>query len=399
MNNIHTVKNNTHIHRICQMLATIALAAVSCLATAGAPVNLTGTISWTKDYKIYDDSGNIEIALASNFTYQDAIDTVNGVVITPLGVAPYAGVVVSHGLGGNAVDFSSIKARSWFAPANYITVAVDYTHANNAVCSALTECGGSSKNVSRAKTALDILHSQQLIDHLGLGDIVNRDKTFLYGNSMGAMVTVELAQTLGSTVTAAAITAGGIFAQSSRMSALTPSGEAGVANLGIPLIHVHGRKDTTVSPSAAQRLSDALDTYDKVHQMEWNILAGHGVHLADITTDFVLAWFDLYRNDATPRISQLSKRATSTGNQMYVRGTGFGANSNSYSQLRFNATLGTPYSWSNELIKSDVPVNELLGYVSVTVPVGPVDAVNPDGARTFENPIGGARSNRPSYAF
>src|SRR5262245_1630415 len=63
------------------------------------------------------------------FTYDDGKLSFKGIIVKPAGKGPFAGVVVSHGMGGNGERFGSPKAKE-FAKWGFVTIAPDYTHSN-----------------------------------------------------------------------------------------------------------------------------------------------------------------------------------------------------------------------------------------------------------------------------
>lgn len=359
------------------------------------PPELVGTAAESYKFKHLDDNGVVDL---------------EGVVVKPLQVpGPFPGVVVSHGKGGDAYGAPVALAAQWFAPAGYIVVAVTYTHAGQVVCEDSTRaCGGSPENVRRAQDALNLLHSTDVVDKLG--DVVDRETTFLYGNSMGAFVTVEAVRTLSARVRAAATTAGGIIKQGP-LAYTTPSGEAGIADVYVPLIHMHGRLDTVVPPGAEQNLTDALDWYGKAHQVVWFPAAGHGIAQSDLTTgqvgQFVVEWFNTYRDATAPLISSIAYRQDSAGVLVAARGIHFGANANGGSVLRFHGGATTlaaaPYFWTDSIVQSYVPAAApAQGQLDIVAPVGPIlDATveQPAPGTAYGEQFGGVRSNARRYNF
>lgn len=168
-------------------------------AWAVPPADLAGTLILTERTA----SSGYE---AWDFTYSKPgwATEMFGVLVKPAGDGLRPGVVAAHGKGGNAAGFGVQKAENWFGPENYIVIAPELTHAGDVFClDSSNECGGSAENVRRVRRAAEILTSQQLIDQLG--QIVDRDNLFLYGNSLGALTTIEAAGDLGSRIRAVAL--------------------------------------------------------------------------------------------------------------------------------------------------------------------------------------------------
>ena len=315
--------------------------------------------------------------------------TLQGIVVKPPGSGPFAAVVVSHGGGGTAAGFGMTKAQQWFGPSGYLVIAPEYTHAGStATCSAAGDCAGSPENVKRATRSLDILESSQLAQTIG--PVVRTDRLFLYGNSMGAGVTLETAEAVGCRVTAAAITAGGLLPN------LAPSGEAGLARVESPLIHLHGRLDTTVSPSSAEALSAGLARYDRVHQLVWFPNARHEVHSDPATTtvcrDFIRAWFDTYREDAAALLTAANPPEGPIDTPVELSGARLGTNPFDNSVLTFGGVRAAPSIWTDTRIVARVPPAATAGPIRVVVPQGPIDHA------TVERPVaGGTRSNELAF--
>jgi len=85
----------------------------------------------------------------------------------------------------------------------------------------------------RTLRATQILSSQNLIDLVG--KVVDNDNIFLYGNSLGSLTIIELAEVLGNRVRAIAISAGGIMLRSGFVY-MTPNGSDGVTDITAPII-------------------------------------------------------------------------------------------------------------------------------------------------------------------
>ena len=359
------------------------------LQAASPPVVLSGTLTLTT--RTDAGAGNE----AWDITYAETgTTTITGVIHKPLGIGPFPGVVTSHGKGGNAAGFGIEKGSTWFAPNGYMSIAVDYTHAGELSCREETsQCGGSAENVRRGNRAFQILRSQNLINLIG--DVVNRDYLMLYGNSLGALTTLELAEDLGSKVRAVAISAGGVYVDGV-FAYMTPSGTAGVNNVLAPTMHMHGRLDGVIPPQQQEDMSNAFDLYDKVHQQVWFPDGGHNIARASLTTDqvrdFILAWFSTYLNRTAPSISSLSVASATVGGTVVINGSKFGVNVNGNSAVKIGGVAATIVSWSDTKITATVPVGAISGSLEVIFPVGPITDL------AVEKPVkGGVRSNRMGF--
>jgi len=379
------------LHRSMLGLVLAALYMVpSALQAASPPVVLNGTLTLTTR----SDAGPGNEAWSLTYTERGWATTVTGVIVKPIGTGPFPGVVTSHGKGGNAEGFGIEKGSQWFAPNGYITIAVNYTHAGDIFCrDEVSQCGGSAENVRRGDRAFQLLRSQNLIDLIG--DVVNRDYIMLYGNSLGALTTIELAENLGSKIRAVALSAGGIYVEGV-FAYMTPNGSAGVNDILAPMIHLHGRLDTVIYPRQQEDMSNALDLYDKVHQQVWFPDGGHNIARGSMTTnqvrDFILAWFSVYLNRTTPKIDSISVASGLVGDTVVIWGRKFSANVNGNSTVNIGGVAAEIVSWSDTNITATVPIGAVTGSLEVIVPVGPItDPV-------VEQPVnGGVRSNRMGF--
>ena len=323
--------------------------------------------------------------MAWEFEYVEAgwATRLAGVVVFPSSArGPIPGVVVSHGSGGTGAAIGMAKATSWFAPRGYAVIAPNYTHVDDA-CRASRDCAGSPENVRRAGTALRILASDVL--RQATGTAMDTARLYLYGNSMGAGVSVEAAAQLGCAVAASALTAGGLGQE------LTPTGAGGLATVTSPMLLLHGTQDTTVRPAQAQSLSDALASQGKVRQLVWFPGVGHGLHsepgTASVAGEFVHQWFLTYGGSAAPELRSVTPSAAVPGTLLVVTGQRLGENVGGLSQLLLGTTPAGVASWRPDRIEATVPAGAGAS-VTALVPVGPV--TDPSVGRPVE---GGATSN------
>lgn len=378
------------LHRLILSALAVMCFLSSPLQATTHPVALSGTLTLTPR----TDAGAGNEAWDLTYTESGWATIVSGIIHKPLGLGPFPGVVASHGKGGSASGFGIEKGSAWFAPNGYITIAVNYTHAGGVFCrDQAAQCGGSAENVRRGDRAFQLLRSQNLIDLIG--DVVNRDYLTLYGNSLGAFTTLELAENLGTKVRAVAISAGGLYVDGV-FAYMTPSGTIGVNDVMAPTIHLHGRLDGVVPPQVHDDMSIALDLYDKVHQQVWFPDAGHniarGILTANQVRDFIIGWFSTYLYATAPKIDSLSAQSGLVGDTVYIAGSNFGANPNGNSAVNIGGIAAQIISWSDTGIMITVPTGAVTGSLEVIVPVGPI--TDP----LVEQPIkGGVRSNRMTF--
>lgn len=178
------------------------------------------------------------------WTYRDGDFTVDGVFMKPEGPGPFPAVLISHGMGGNAQGFGSMKARE-MVQWGLVCIAPNYTHAGMAGGDR-AQFGASAENLRRAQTCLDILRSLPEVD---------RTRIAAYGHSMGGFVTIGLAGSAPDALKAAAITGSGISPQEGYAA---PSARV-AEKIRTPLLMLHGANDTTVRPEQSASLKQVLD--------------------------------------------------------------------------------------------------------------------------------------------
>ena len=353
---------------------------------AAPPVLLPGTLTLTPRA-----DGN-DIAQAWDFSYTETgwETHLTGVIVAPLLISePLAGVLASHGKGGTGEGFGLDKGRNWFAPAGYVMISPDYTHAGKVGCrDEQSQCGGSAENIRRGSRAVDILNSQQLQDLLGA--VVNIGNIYLYGNSLGGLTTIELAEALGSRIRAVGLTAAGVY-EGGAFGYMTPHSVEGLQNIYVPVIHLHGREDGVIKPEQEDALNYGLDTFDKIHQQVWFPEAGHNIARGIQTTsqcqNFIIEWFDLINHQQRPRIASITPTTPTAGANVSIVGSNFGTK-RANDKVTLNDEALEVVSWSATEIVAVLPAELTSGNLSVTVQVGPID--DP----VIEQPVsGGMRSN------
>jgi len=202
---------------------------------------------------------------------------VRGILVKPLGPGPFGGIVISHGLGGNAPGFALPKAKRW-AEWGLVGIGCDLTHTGRDGDRATF--GASEENLRRARICLDILASLPEVDPHRLA---------AYGNSMGAFLTIALAAAEPERVRAAAITAGGIAAGDGRY----PAPPAKVAEtIKCPFLMLHGTTDRTVPAERSAALEAVLQQRSVTCRRVLFEGVGHELHQAkaDEVDGEIQAW-------------------------------------------------------------------------------------------------------------
>lgn len=203
-----------------------------------------------------------------------------GILVKPEGKGPFAALLISHGLGGNAKQFALPKARE-FAKAGMVCIATDYTHSQPG--KDRSEFGASDENVRRAKACLAILTLLPEVDG---------KRIVAYGNSMGAFLTIRLAADAADSLKACAITAGGL--------ALTPGypapSEEVAKRVKVPMLILHGTADTTVRPELSEALKKVLDEIKVPNERKIFEGVSHNLHAvkAAEVNEAMKAWFAKY---------------------------------------------------------------------------------------------------------
>lgn len=178
------------------------------------------------------------------WTYRDGDFVMDGILMKPAGKGPFPAVLISHGMGGNAQSFGTMKARE-MVQWGMVCIAPNYTHAGTAGGDR-TQFGASAENIRRAQVCLKILSSMPDVDGRRLA---------AYGHSMGGFVTIGLAATAPEGLRAAAITGSGISPQDGYAAPSTAAAE----KIGVPFLMLHGGNDTTVRPEQSAALKQVLD--------------------------------------------------------------------------------------------------------------------------------------------
>jgi dienelactone hydrolase len=203
----------------------------------------------------------------ATWTYRDTVDGVAydlaGILLKPAGAGPFPAIVVSHGYGGSADNYSrnvGTTFRSWGA----VVIATNYTHASGVPLGApgsASDLGASDANVKRARRVVEILRA------LGYVDL---QRLAAHGHSMGAFVTLALVSTHPTVFRAASHTAGGVRVDG--VVGAAPSESQGRA-VRTPYQMHHGDQDAVVALAADQRFDALLGETGTLHEL--NVYAGY----------------------------------------------------------------------------------------------------------------------------
>jgi dienelactone hydrolase len=231
-----------------------------------------------------------------NWTYRDTSLSLQGILLKPDGAGPFPAVVINHGMGGSARTFSLQKARA-FVKWRFVCIATDYTHAGPIKRPARQPgsppaapaprpregLGASPENLRRARKCIEILKSLPYVDS---------KRIYAYGNSMGAFLTIALAAEMPDTITAAAITAGGVRTMPEGSFA-SPHASA-AERVRCPFLIIHGSADRTVRPETSLTFKQILDENGVENKRVIFEGVGHNAH-ADRAAEvypLIRAWFE-----------------------------------------------------------------------------------------------------------
>jgi dienelactone hydrolase len=214
--------------------------------------------------------------------------TLAGLLLKPAGEGPFPAIVLSHGLGGSAQTMMRTRGAE-LVKWGFVCIATDYTHAGAGGGGRgsregvdFSQAGARPENIRRGLACIEILRSRKDVDPTRIA---------LYGHSMGAFLTIALAAAAPDKVAAAAITAGGVVADS-RQVAAAPTAE--VANrVRAPFLILHGTVDTTVAPQSSERLKQSLDRHGVPNARHLFEGVGHGLpnEKSDDVNRLLREWF------------------------------------------------------------------------------------------------------------
>jgi dienelactone hydrolase len=177
------------------------------------------------------------------------------VLFAPAGNGTFPAIVISHGKGGSAAEYSARIARTmtgW----GMVAIGTNYTHAQDPVDTGLLpqgEDGASDANLLRA------LKTRQLLSCLSY---VDATRVAAHGHSMGAFVTGELLGRHPTAIRAASHTAGGATENGPNATRL-----ATAEQIRTPYQLHHGTDDTVVRLALDQALRDVLRANGVPHEL------------------------------------------------------------------------------------------------------------------------------------
>ena len=231
-------------------------------------------------------TGSPESSAGATWSYRDTVAGViydlAGVLLKPAGSGPFPGVIVSHGFGGSATNYSRNVGTTivkWGA----VVIATNYTHSLTAAIGSpgtSSDLGASVANVQRARQVAEILRALGYVDMSRLA---------AHGHSMGAFVTTGLAATHPTLLRVASHTAGGVVPAGGVVAAPI---EAQGSAIRTPYQMHHGDRDVVVALSADQRLATLLSAAGTTHELHVYPGAEHNdVAFDTVVLDRVRAWY------------------------------------------------------------------------------------------------------------
>lgn len=186
------------------------------------------------------------LTITSNtFTYNASDGVVSGIIRIPSGSGPFPAVLISHGKGGTASNFSAQHAAnlvSW----GFACIGPSYTHEGSNVNTSDNE-GYCPENSRRARRCIEILAATPGVDMSRLA---------LFGHSMGSYLNGGLAGEIPTQIKAVLISAGGTSGTTTTTFAAPATQE--VQGITAPVLMFHGTADGTVSPSQSVSLQTIL---------------------------------------------------------------------------------------------------------------------------------------------
>ena len=206
-------------------------------------------------------SGSPESAQGATWTFRGVVDGVSydlsGVLMKPPGPGPFPVILVSHGMGGSATNYSrNVGAK--MVPWGVVVVATNYTHAAGGPSGApggAADFGASAANVLRARQAIAFLATLGYVD---------MQRVAAHGHSMGAFVTTALSATHPQLLRVASHTAGGVRPDPNPGPGPTETQGRAIRT---PYQMHHGDQDAVVALSADQRLAEMLTIAGTVHEL------------------------------------------------------------------------------------------------------------------------------------
>jgi len=234
-------------------------------------------------------AGNPESDGGATWTLRGPVDgtavDLHGVLMKPSGAGPFPAVVLSHGYGGSARQFSAgvgREMRSW----GLVVIATDYTHAGGGPTGApggANDLGASPANVVRAHAALSIL------PRLGY---VDARRVAAHGHSLGAFVTTAFAATGADLLRVASHTAGGVRPDGIPFAAAPGLAQAGL--IRTPYQWHHGGDDDVVPLALDQLFEAALDASGVPHEGHVYAGAAHDIAQHPEVLARIRAWYAVH---------------------------------------------------------------------------------------------------------
>jgi dienelactone hydrolase len=231
-------------------------------------------------------AGDPESDVGATWTLRGPVDgtvvDLHGVLMKPPGAGPFPAVVISHGYGGSARQFSTGVGRAmrgW----GLVVIATDYTHAAGGATGApggANDLGASDANVVRAYATLSVL------GRLGYVDV---RRIAAHGHSLGAFVTTAFAAAHGDRLRVASHTAGGVRPDGIPIDAAPAVTQAGL--IRTPYQWHHGSDDEVVPLALDQLFEAALDASGVAHDGHVYAGAMHDISQLPEALDRIHAWY------------------------------------------------------------------------------------------------------------
>jgi dienelactone hydrolase len=224
------------------------------------------------DCEAFSIQGDPRAMAGATWTYRSTDSGVpyslEGVLFIPAGSGPFPGIVISHGKGGSARNYSSNIARqvvNW----GLVVIATNYTHASEQV-----EAGNEPKGPDGASEA-NVLRAHKARDLLSCLNLVDLNRVAAHGHSMGAFVTGQLLGSFPADFLVASHTAGGV-------SQGPNATRRDAAELIVtPYQLHHGDLDTVVALFQDQTLANIL----AANSVDYEFIVYPGYDHQEITTD------------------------------------------------------------------------------------------------------------------
>lgn len=228
------------------VLLLVALAS----ACDESPTNPTPNPASTAQLNVQGDPASPQ---GATWTYRGEFEGVTfdlqGVVFKPAGAGPFGAVILSHGGGGNAVNYSSGIATemvSW----GLVALATNYTFAGGVPLGApgsASELGAAQSNILRAHAVREILRRLGYVDMRRMA---------AHGHSQRAFVTSVLLANYPNDFRVASHTSGGARPDN-LADGISPS-ESQARGIRTPYQLHHAELDALAPVSSEQRIVDAL---------------------------------------------------------------------------------------------------------------------------------------------